>query len=465
MKNKSPLLSRRTFLHGTGVALALPWFETFAAGSPGPDETPKRFVSIYHPDGVGLPVKSDPAWKDWSWFPRGGEKDFQLTKVLDVLEPLRSEITIYSGLSHPAARKVHGHSNADQYLTGAATGGQGPYKNSISLDQVYAEHAGEFTRHTSLVMSTNGGIGGPRGAQTQSFNREGRPIPAMNKPKQIFDTLFVTSSKDAAARLARSKSSLDLLIDNTRSLGRQLSKRDQETLKQYLDAVRDTEVKLAKAQKWIDTPVARVDTQHLHLEAEPKEARLYFQTMYELIYLAFLSDSTRVATFQLGRENGEGPHDLLSRAVGLGGAHGLTHEVKKPKGWENLGTYNRYQAEEFGRFAQRLKDTPEPTGKGNMLDNTFAMHGSASSSFHLSRNYPIISAGGKNLGFTNGRYLKFGIGNEDNQAGAGIVSDAGWRGRIEAEELPLAQLFVTILQRLGVETDSFAGYTGTLSRV
>jgi hypothetical protein len=465
MTDKSVLLSRKTFLRGTGVALALPWFETFAANRPGRDETPKRFVSIYHPDGVGLPLKADPAWNDWSWFPRGGENDFELTKVLDVLEPLRSDITIYSGLSHPAVRKVHGHSNADQYLTGAATGGHGPYQNSISLDQVYAEHAGEFTRHSSLVMSTNGGVGGPRGAQTQSFNREGRPIPAMNRPKQLFDMLFVTSGKDAAAKLARSKSALDLLIANTRALGRQLSGHDQETLTQYLDAVRDTEVKLAKAQKWIDTPIAEVDTQKLHLDAEPKEARLYFQTMYELIYLAFLSDSSRVATFQLGRENGEGPHDLLSMAVGLGGAHGLTHEVKKPDGWKNLGTYNRYQAEEFGRFVQRLKDTPEPTGKGNMLDNTFAMHGSASSSFHLSRNYPIISAGGKNLGFTNGRYLKFGQGNEDNQAGAGIVTDAGWRGSIEAEELPLAQLFVTILQRLGVETDSFAGYSGTLNRV
>ena len=462
MNDKSLLLGRRTFLRGTGVALALPWFETFALGKPGPDETPKRFVSIYHPDGVGLPLRNDPAWKDGSWFPRGGEKDFQLTKVLDVLEPLRSDITIYSGLSHPAARRVHGHSNADQYLTGAPIGGHGPYQNSISLDQAYAEHAESFTRHSSLVMSTNGGVGGPRGAQTQSFNREGRPIPAMNKPKQIFDMLFVTSGKDAAARLARSKSALDFLIDNTRALGRQLSKRDQETLKQYLDAVRDTELKLAKAQMWIDKPIAKVDTHNLHLEAEPKEARLYFQTMYELIYLAFLSDSTRVATFQLGRENGEGPHDLLSRAVGLGAAHHLTHEVKKPEGWKNLGTYNRYQAEEFGRFAQRLKDTPEPTGKGNMLDNTLAMHGSASSSFHLSRNYPIISAGGKNFGFNNGRYLKFGKGNEDNQAGAGIDTDSEWQGKVEVEELPLAKFFVTILQRLGVETDSFGGYTGSL---
>lgn len=463
MNDNALLLNRRKFLRGAGVALALPWFETFAIGRSNLDESPKRFVSVYHPDGVGIPLKSDPAWKDWSWFPRGGEKDFQLTKVLDVLEPLRSEITIYSGLSHPAARRVHGHSNADQYLTGAPIGGHGPYQNTISVDQAYAEHAQSFTRHSSLVMSTNGGVGGPRGAQTQSFNREGRPIPAMNKPKQIFDMLFVTSGKDAAARLARSKSALDLLIENTRALGRQLSKRDQETLNQYLSAVRDTELKLEKAQMWIDKPIPKVDTRNLHLDAEPKEARLYFQTMYELIYLAFLSDSTRVATFQLGRENGEGPHDLLSKAVGLGAAHGLTHEVKKPGGWKNLGTYNRYQAEEFGRFVQKLKDTPEPTGKGTMLDNTFAMHGSASSSFHLSRNYPIISAGGKNLGFNNGRFLKFGKGNEENQAGAGIDTDAGWQGNIEVEELPLSKLFVTILQRLGVETNSFGGYTGSLN--
>lgn len=465
MNIKTIPLNRRVFLRGAGVSLALPWFETFAGAATDHNTTPRRFLSVYHPDGVGIPLKSDPAWRDWSWFPRGGEKDFELTKVLDVLSPLRDEITIYSGLSHPFARNVHGHSNADQYLTGAPIGGSGHYQNTISLDQAYAGHVGEFTRHSSLVLSTNGGVGGPRGAQTQSFNREGRPIPAMNKPREIFDMLFVKTGKAAAARLARSKSALDLLIEHSRSLARELSKKDQETLRQYLDAVRDTELKLAKAQKWITTPVPRVDSRNLRLDAEPKEAKLYFQTMYELIYLAFLSDSTRVATFQLGRENGEGPHDLLSLAVGLGPAHGLTHEVKKPNGWRNLGTYNRYQAEEFGRFVSRLKQTPEPNGKGSMLDNTFAMHGSASSSFHLSRNYPIISAGGRNLGFTNGRYLKFGKGNEDNQAGAGIDTDSGWQGKMVAEELPLAKLFVTILQRLGMETDSFGGQTGTLSRV
>lgn len=466
MYKKANSLGRRTFLHGAGIALALPWFESFGSGKQTAVKAPRRFVSIYHPDGVGVPLKEDPAWKDWSWFPHGEEKNFEFTKVLDVLEPLRSDVTVYSGLSHPAARRVHGHSNADQYLTGADTKGHGPYRNSISLDQLYAEFIGNETRHASLVMSTNGGIGGPRGAQTQSFNREGRPIPAMNKPKQIFDMLFVASDKDASAKLSRSKSALDLLIDDTRSLGRKLSKYDQDTLQQYLDSVRDTEVKLTKAQQWLDAPLPQVDSSSLHLEAGPQEAKQYFQTMYDLIYLAFLSDSSRVATFQLGRENGGGPHDLLSKAVDLGNAHGLTHSVKKKDGWQNLGTYNRYQAEEFGHFVSKLKNTNEPRCEGNMLDNTFAMHGSASSSFHLSRNYPIISAGGKNLGFSNGRYLNFlSDSQNDSLPGAGIVSDRGWKSQVEEEEPPLAKLFVIILQRLGVEADSFAGYSGTLDRV
>jgi len=175
--------------------------------------------------------------------------------------------------------------------------------------------------------------------------------------------------------------------------------------------------------------------------------------------------STRVATYMMGRENTGGPQDLLARAVGLNNAHGLTRDVKKPNGWRNLGTYNRFQAEEFGRLIQKLKDTREPNGNGTLLDNIFAMHGSASSSFHLSRNYPIISAGGKNLGFQNGRYLKFGTGNEDNQAYAGIAEDTVWQKDPDHHELPLAHLFVTILKRMGIETNEFASYTGALERI
>jgi hypothetical protein len=445
------VFDRRTFLIGSGVALMLPWLETFSADVPKTEgrKTPKRFVSVYHPDGVTMPLKEDPAFQDWSWFPRGSGRDFTLTKVLDVLQPVRSDITIYSGLSHPFARTVGGHSNGDQYLTGAPIPESGLYQNSISVDQVYAAQASELTRFASLVMSTNGGTGAPRGAQTQSYDHNGRPIPALNRPKQIFDHLFVARDQDARQRLARSKSALDLLLANARSLERQLSRHDQQTVAQYLDAVRDTEVKLAQATKWIDTPMPRVDAGGLDLEVDPTEPRLYLQTMYDLIYLAFRSDATRVATYQVGRENGGGIHDTLAMAMGFPRAHALTHDTKKPDGWKNLGTYNRFLTEEFARFVQKLKDTPETDGNGSMLDNTFAMHGSASSTFHTSRNYPIISAGGKNLGFTNGRFLVFG-------------RDVAPQTR---EELPLAHLFVTVLQRLGVEVGEFAGHKGGLAGV
>lgn len=464
MTNNQPIMKRRTLLQCAGIGLALPWMETFAAPKVQPDKM-ARFVSIYHPDGVGVPRQDDPAWEDWSWFPQGGERDFRLTKVLDVLEPLRDEITIYSGLSHPAVRKVIGHANADQYLTGADTGSDGPYRNTISLDQIIAAHVGRHTRHSSLVLSTNAGTGAPRATHTSSFDQQGRPIPSINRPKEIFDLLFVTHGKETRDKLARSKSALDLLVDNVQSLNRKLSSHDRDTLQQYLDSVRDTEVKLLKAEQWIDTALPEVDANHLNLEVTVRDSRAYIQTIYELIFLAFLSDSTRVATYMMGRENTGGPQDLLARAVGLNNAHSLTHDVKKPNGWKNLGTYNRFQTEEFGRFIQKLKDTPEPDGNGNLLDNTFAMHGSASSSFHLSRNYPIISAGGKNLGFQNGRYLKFAKGNEDNQAYAGIAEDKVWQSDPDHHELPLAHLFVTILKRMGIETNEFAGYKGGLDRV
>ena len=412
-----------------------------------------------------MPLKEDPAYQDWAWFPHITGKDFQFTKCLEPLEPLRNDLTVLGGLSHPAARTVHGHSNADQFLTGAATGADGDYKNSISLDQLFAEEVGEQTRFSSLVLSTDGGTGSPRGAQTLSFNRSGRPIPAEHRPKRIFDMLFATSDEDAARKLAMSQSALDDLMEDARSLKRSLSTKDQERLDEYLQSVRDTEIKVEKAKRWMDIPFAQVNVDHLNLDVTPEDPRNYLQTMYELIYLAFKTDSTRVATYQLGRENGVGISDYLARAVGFNLTHQLTHATKEPGGWENFGKYMHFISEEFGRFASKLKATPEPGGDGSMLDNTLVFFGSASSAFHLSRNYPLILAGGKNMGFQHGQYLKYGSGNEDNQATSGITTDAGWRGDINFQELPLSNLYLTMLHKLGVETDHFADSTNTLVEV
>ena len=467
MTTKLSTLDRRRFLRGTGFALALPWFESFlpkASAAP-QQEQKKRFAAFYLPDGVPMPRTEDPAHKDWSWFPHGTGQDFELTKCLDPLEPLRSDLTILSGLSHPAVRNVHGHSNADQFLTGADTGAAGDYQNSVSLDQVIAAQTGEKTRFSSLVLSTDGGTGSPRGAQTMSYNQSGRPIPAEHRPKRIFDMLFVKSNEDAERRLAMSRSTLDDLLEDAKSLKRTLSKGDQKTLDQYLQSVRDTEVKVERAKRWMNIPLPTVNVDHLKLDITPEEPRGYLQTMFELIYLAFQTDSTRVATYQLGRENGVGRSDYLARAVGFNLTHQLTHKTKEPDGWKNFGTYCQFISEELGRFATRLKSTAEPGGEGTMLDHSVILFGSASSAFHLSRNYPMLLIGGKSMGFQHGQYLQYGQGNDDLQAINGIASDAGWRGQMTWEEEPLSNLYLTMLHKFGIEVPRFSDSTRTLAEV
>ena len=464
MKTSFSTLDRRKFLRGTGLALALPWFESFADTSSAASQTArrKRLACFYMPDGVPMPLEADPSFADWSWFPHGSGKDYTFTKCMETLEPLRDELTVFSGLSHPAVRRVHGHSNADQFLTGADTGADGDYQNAISLDQAFAAEAGKHTRHASLVMSTDGGTGSPRGAQTMSYNRNGRPIPAEHKPKRIFDMLFVKSGPDAARQLALSESALDDLMEDARSLKRSLSRHDQETLAEYLQSVRDTEVKVEKAKRWLNIPLPQVEVDHLQLDVTPEDPRNYLRTMYELIYLAFKTDSTRVATYQLGRENGVGISDYLGRAVGFKLTHQLSHETKKPEGYKNFGTYCRFINDELGRFVSKLKATPEPGENGNMLDNTSVLFGSASSAFHLSRNYPLLLFGGRNMGFEHGHYRTY---NSSNQATSGIANDSGWQAEMRNAELPLSNLYLSMLHKLGVETESFGGSTEPLSEV
>ncbi len=455
-------IDRRRFLRGTGIALALPLFKSvLIASEASPREIPKRLGCFYFPDGVPMPLANDPAYKDWAWFPHGENSDFEFTKCMETLEPLKDDLTILSGFSHVAARNIHGHNNADQFLTAAATGnGDMEYANKTSLDQLYAAHVGGSTRFSSLVMSTDGGTGTARGAHTISFDHNGRPIPAEHRPKQIFDMLFLKSDKDSAKRLALTRSALDDLLVDAKSLRKELSTVDQRTLDEYMESVRQAEVKVEKAKRWLNAPLPQVDGDHLNLEITTDEPREYLQTMFEMIYLAFRTDSTRVATYQIGRENGVGRSDHLSRAVGFNLAHQLSHETKNPDGWKNFGIYCRFLNEEFGRFVTKLRETPEPAGPGSMLDNTLLLYGSASSAFHLSRNYPIILAGGKNIGFAHGQYINHAGTNF--QGGPWMGSREPWQDKATGEDLPLCNVFLTMLHRLGVQTDSFGDSTGTL---
>ncbi len=459
-------LDRRRFLRGTGVALALPLFECVASSrlQASEDASPvRRLACIYFPDGVGMPLPQDPAYKDWAWFPHGNGTEFTFSKCGEPLEPLRNDLTILSGFSHPSSRKVHGHCNADQFLTAAATATSGPYQNTISLDQAYAAFVGNQTRFSSIVMSTDGGTGTPRGAQTISFDHNGRAIPAENRPKRVFDMLFVSSDQDAARRLALSKSALDDLMEDAASLRKKLNSSDQRSLDEYLESVREAERRVEKARHWINTPLPVVKADHLKLDITPDEPRAYVQTMFELIYLAFKTDSTRAATYQIGRENGFGISDHLAKAVGFSLAHALTHETKNPNGWERLGIYCLFLNEEFARFATRLQQTPEPAGQGSMLDNSLLLYGSASSAFHLSRNYPLVLAGGKNMGFRHGQYINAAGANP--QAGAWDGGTEPWQLEVTKEDRPLSNVFATMLKQLQVPTEKFADSDGLVKEL
>lgn len=467
MDQEMDQIDRRRFLRGSGVALAVPAFGSFAGSLARGQEVeaiPKRLGCFYFPDGVPMPLPEDPAYQEWAWFPHGNGREFEFTRCMQPLEPLKNDLTVLSGFSHPRSRNVHGHNNADQFLTAAATGGgDTEYQNTISLDQVYAKHVGIQTRIASLVMSTDGGAGTARGAHTISFDRNGRPIPAEHRPKQIFDMLFVKRDGDSARRLALSRSALDDMLADARDLRRSLSSDDRKRLDEYLDSVRQAEVKVEKAKRWLNTPLPKIDGDHLNLELSTDEPREYLRTMFELIYLAFKTDSTRVATYQIGRENGVGRSDHLARAVGFNLAHQLSHETKNPDGWKNFGIYCQFLNEEFGRFVGNLKETPEPAGAGSMLDNTLLLFGSASSAFHLSRNYPLILAGGKRMGFRHGQYINHA--GTDFQGGPWLGKREPWQDRAKGEDQPLSNLYVTMLQRLGVTTDGFADSTGMVESV
>jgi hypothetical protein len=331
------------------------------------------------------------------------------------------------------------------------------------LDQEYAQYVGDQTRFASLVMSTDGGTGTARGTHTISFDRNGRPIPAEHRPKQIFDRLFVKSDADSARRLSLSRSALDEMLDDAQRLRQSLSTADRRSLDEYLDSVRQAEIKVEKAKRWLGAPLPSVDGDPLNLELTTDEPREYLQTMFELIYLAFKTDSTRVATYQIGRENGVGRSDHLARAVGFNLAHQLSHETKGPDGWKNFAIYCRFLNEEYGRLVSKLKATPEPAGSGSMLDNTLLLFGSASSAFHLSRNYPLILAGGKHMGFKHGQYINHAGMNF--QGGPWLGKREPWQDEAKGEDLPLSNLYLTMLQRLGVQTDSFADSTGILANL
>jgi len=443
--SKSWHLDRRTFLCGAGVSLALPLLEgmSWGAAAKPAAELPKRMCAVYFPFGVSLPGK-DHEHADWNWFPRGQGKDFKFTRTLESLEPLRNDVTILSGLSHPEGRKMGGHDTGDIFLTAAGYKGS-RYTNSISIDQLAARHIGTKTRFQSLTLSSDGGVGEPTRSTTLSFSRSGRPIPALSNPKQIFGRLFGReegiSAKAKRQQLEDSSSLLDRVLEHSKSLKRKLSKQDQKKFEEYLASVRDIEKRVERSRKWLDIPKPKVDPETLKLTASPKGPKEYLQTMYDLMFMAFQTDTTRVTTYMIGQVAGATTiANAFPAAIGLpGNWHGLAHGAGKKGGAERLGKFDQFLAQYLSYFLKRLADTPE--GDGSLLDRTVVLYGSSNSRTHNNNNYPLLVAGGKSLGYKHGQH------------------------HVLSKNIPMSNVLVSMLRSVGVPVESFADSTGELSQM
>ena len=433
-------IDRRAFLQGVGgAALALPALD--AMGAEVTARPPRRFCALYTANGMSLPREANEL-DEWSWFPRA-ERDgeFVFGKSTEPLSPFRCQLSFMGGLYHPSGTKADPHICSDMWLTGAPLHNPKPGTyNSVALDQTVALHTKQYCRRPSLVLSIDAGTGFLSRTGTISYDLEGRPIPAENSPRRVFDSLFRAdrSSLDSRREKLRRRIKLvDAVAESARSLDLKLGKSDRVRMDQYLTSLNEVESRLIASERWIDIPLKQQDYSHLNLDAtsegEPAE---YYRTMFDLIALAFDADITRSVAFMLNREDGMGISDTFPLKLGLSGTHhNLSHATDKD-GQLDFARYDRFLSDQLAHFFGRL--TSYQDREGSVLDNTIVLYGSGASTTHTPQNLPTLIAGGANMGLEHGIY---------------------WRNG----ETRMSNMYLSILRSLGVEEESFADSTGTLS--
>lgn len=404
---------------------------------------PKRFLGLYVGHGFAITLNDNHPARDWSWYPRIVDGRLKFGRSMEPMQPLAGQISVFHGLEHPQVVGTNGHSSADSFLTGSNPEGS---VISPSIDQVAANIHGKKTRFPSLVLGNEGGLGASGSSLTLSYNGSGRAIPSNSNLIDIYNRLFNSDPqlmRNEKAMFSRNASLVDRVLSSANSLKQRVGSSDNQKIQSYLEAVRAVEKNIERMQRWSETPKPNIDASQLSLKATVNEPALFIQTMYDLIYLAFHTDSTRFATYML-QSMIDGPwNDMPRYALGLPqGHHRLAHEAAgaSPKSLENLGTYDRFHAELLAKFLLRMADTPE--GEGTMLDNTIVFYGTSNSKTHVNKDYPLMVAGGSNLG------LKHGIFHDMS------TSDA-----------PLSNLFLTFLQQLDVSANRFSDSTGIIKEI
>ena len=288
------------------------------------DQIPRRFCAHLHRQRHVAAAERSTASTSGAGFPPPRRTASSCSASRPSRSPRSaSSSASWAGCYHPNGPKADPHICSDMWLTGAPLHNPKPGTyNSVGLDQVVALHTKQYCRQPSLVLSIDAGTGFLSRTGTISYSLEGRPIPAENNPRRVFDRLFRgdrASLKAEHEKLQRRIKLVDAVADSARSLDQQLGKSDRERMDQYLTSLNEVESRLIASEKWIDIPLKKQDYSHLNLDAttegEPAE---YYRNMFDLIALAFDADITRSVAFMLNREDGMGISDTFPLKLGLG---------------------------------------------------------------------------------------------------------------------------------------------------
>ncbi len=415
--------NRRNFLRGIGVSIALPAFESMGAASQSAAKA-SRFICVAPTYGMN----------PGGFFPEQTGPDYALPLLLRPLEKHRHDLTVFSNLDHPEVGGGHGCSNTLLNGVELKDTKENPQRLQ-SLDEYMAEKIGQQTRFASLRLGS-GGI---------SWSRAGVILPSEGNPTRVFARMFLEDNPKIKTKtkeyLREDASILDVVRADARRLNSKLTREDQDKLDEYLTAIREVERKLQRRTDWIDIPKPKASDKVIRGDDEMVVDLTYpynTSVMYELMVLALQANLTNIITFGHPGGNRLFPFDGISM-----GYHSLTHHGKRPDLLKELNIIETFYAKQFAGLLDRLKVARDSEGQ-SLLDSTVVMFGSGmgNASSHSSRNLPIMVAGG---GFKNGQHHRFDRNGRDGR--------------------PLCDLYVTILQQLGVEIDHFSTSSANLNHL
>ena len=414
-------LSRRTFLRTAGASLALPYLDAmrpaFSAESEAPQ--PKRMVGI----------NVDLGFMPERFFPKQSGRDYELSPYLQPLSDLRDDFTVFSGLHHPGTGGLHA---ADVcFLTGATHPTRPGFKNTLSLDQRIAQEVGHLTRFPSLSLRV-----GP-GSKSLSFTADGVPLPAIERPSDVYRLLFMNGSAEQVQnqmqRLRDGRSLMDQFGAEIQSLQRRVGNADSQRLQQYFDSLRELEKRLEIQEAWSQRSKPKVDAPMPQDNTSPGGLIPKTQMLFDMARLALETDSTRAITVLINED--------FNPTVDLPGVnaphHALTHQSSQQESADELARIETAQMNCLAELLRELRDVKE--NGVSLLDQTMVLQGSniGNAARHDGLNLPVLLAGG---GFKHGSHLSFDKKNNE----------------------PLANVFVSMLQNMGIEDESFSSSAGTI---